>query len=141
MTTKFKLIEKWICDDARANVNKPWKYNELNSRTVILGQTQSASRDAKPQRCRECGKRIALGETVIEFRHNFTEWSHWWFHAFIHTEACSTRINTMTKEPCIGPSGLELLLAALDEDDPHADRLARLRAALAAAGRAVGGVE
>jgi len=114
MSTKFKLIEKWICDDARARVDRPWQYGAINSETVILGTSQSSDRDAKPQRCRECGKRIAVGETAIEFRHNFTSWTHWWFYAFIHVEACSERVNTMTRPDYDGPSGLEQLRAALE---------------------------
>jgi len=114
MSTKFKLIQKWICDDARARVDQPFIYGATNSKTVILGKSQSSSLDAKPQRCRECGKRITLGEKAIEFRHNFTEWTHWWFHAFIHVETCSERINTMTQPAYEGPSGLEILSAALE---------------------------
>lgn len=111
----FKLIPKWLCDNARTQADRPWAYGAINSRTVVLGTSQSSSRDAKPQRCRECGKRIALGETCIEFRHNFTEWTHWWFHAFIHIEACGERMNTMTQPPYEGPSGLELLRVALEQ--------------------------
>ena len=114
MSKKFKLIEKWICDDARARADKPFVYGAINSKAVVLGTSQSSSLDAKPQRCRECGKRIALGDACIEFRHNFTTWTHWWFHAFIHTAACSDRVNTMTRPAYDGPSGLELLSAALE---------------------------
>ena len=91
----FKLIAPDTCTYARAHVGER-----------LFQFFPGHGPLTTPQRCRQCGQRMPAGTPAVHFYHNFSEWTHWMFTAYIHAEPCQAppqprqRARRITILPC-----------------------------------------
>jgi len=80
---RFKRIDPRTCQYARDHVGEP-----------LFQFFPGAGPNPARQRCRECGQSMQAGEATVHFYHNFSEWTHWMFTAYIHAHPCRSREET-----------------------------------------------